>query len=84
MAVATCRAVPDVDADGPALLTALIDAGMPVDVCVWDDSAVDWSAYQVVLIRSTLGLLATFGGVAEVDRAVPPHHQSSLSDQVEL
>lgn len=53
VAVATCRDVPDLDADGPALLAALRRAGLEPSVQVWDDPGVDWSAYAVVLIRST-------------------------------
>lgn len=53
VAVATCRAVPDLDVDGPALLTALAAAGLEPEVRVWDDPAVDWPSYDLVLLRST-------------------------------
>lgn len=53
VAVATCAAVPTLDDDGPLLLAALADAGVRATVVVWDDPAVVWSDFDVVLIRST-------------------------------
>lgn len=53
VAIATCRAVPDLDADGPMLLAALHQAGLDTVVHAWDDPSVDWAAYAVVLVRST-------------------------------
>lgn len=52
VAVATCRGV-DVDADSPFLLDALNDVGLKGDLTVWDDPSVDWSSYDLVVIRST-------------------------------
>lgn len=53
IAVATCRAVPDLDDDGPLLLAALADRGVHLDVRVWDEPDADWSPYALVLVRST-------------------------------
>lgn len=53
VAVATCRDLPDLDADGPALMAALRRAGLEPSVQVWDDPGVDWFSYRVVLLRST-------------------------------
>ncbi len=53
VAVATCRDVPALDADGAVLLAALRRAGLQPEVRVWDDPSVDWSSYRLVLIRST-------------------------------
>ncbi|MDP9444678.1 MAG: hypothetical protein M3P83_10195 [Actinomycetota bacterium] len=52
LAVATCRAVPELDGDGPLLLAALERTGLVPEVRVWDDSNVDWSSYPLVLVRS--------------------------------
>jgi len=52
VAVATCRGL-DVDADSPFLLDALNDVGLKADLTVWDDPSVDWSSYDLVVIRST-------------------------------
>jgi glutathione synthase/RimK-type ligase-like ATP-grasp enzyme len=53
VALATCRQLPVGDEDGPALLAACAAAGLDVDWRVWDDPAVDWSSYDLVVIRST-------------------------------
>lgn len=53
VALATCAAFPELDEDGPELLAALAAEGLAVDVRVWDDPAVDWAAYDLVVIRTT-------------------------------
>jgi glutathione synthase/RimK-type ligase-like ATP-grasp enzyme len=52
IALATCSLWPDLDEDGPELLRALADEGMSVDVRSWDDADVDWSSYQLVVLRT--------------------------------
>ncbi|HEV7186837.1 MAG TPA: hypothetical protein VGN28_02980 [Blastococcus sp.] len=51
--VATCAAAPDLDEDGPLLLSSLTAAGAQVSVGRWDDADVPWDSFGVVLIRST-------------------------------
>jgi hypothetical protein len=51
--VATCASAPDLDEDGGMLLAALADAGAEARPAVWDDVAVDWPAFDTVLVRST-------------------------------
>ncbi|RBY89122.1 hypothetical protein DQ244_15300 [Blastococcus sp. TBT05-19] len=41
-----------VDPDLPLASAALADAGVGVDLVRWDDGAVDWSAYDLVVVRS--------------------------------
>ncbi|WP_199423944.1 ATP-grasp domain-containing protein [Actinotalea solisilvae] len=53
IALATCAALPTLDAEESPLLGELQARGVDVDVAVWDDPAVDWSAYDLVVIRST-------------------------------
>lgn len=52
VALATCEAFPDLDDDGPALLSALAAEGLDVSVHAWD-AAVDWAAFDLVVIRCT-------------------------------
>ena len=52
IALATCDSWPELDADGPELRAALEAEGCTVDVHSWD-AAVDWSAFDLVVIRST-------------------------------
>ena len=48
VAFATCSTLPK-GAPDDLRVAALLDA----DVCVWDDPAVDWTAYDRVIVRST-------------------------------
>ena len=52
VALATAAHLPGLDEDGPQLLAALAAEGLDVDVQVWDDPAVDWSAYDLVVLRT--------------------------------
>lgn len=50
VALATCSPFPEGDADDAGLPAAI---GGDVAFAVWDDPAVDWSSYDLVVIRST-------------------------------
>lgn len=52
VALATCRALPDGDPDDRGLPAALAEEGIDATWAVWDDPAVDWAAFDLVLIRS--------------------------------
>ncbi len=52
VAVVTCHGV-DVDPDSPILLDALSEVGLKSELAVWDDPSVDWSHFDLVVIRST-------------------------------
>ncbi|MDH6701770.1 RimK family alpha-L-glutamate ligase [Streptomyces griseoviridis] len=47
------RPEPHLDRDLPVLLAALRGAGAGADAVSWDDPEADWSAYDLVVIRST-------------------------------
>jgi glutathione synthase/RimK-type ligase-like ATP-grasp enzyme len=47
--LATCAAFPDGDPDDAHLVAALPEARF----AIWDDPAVDWSAFDLVVVRST-------------------------------
>lgn len=51
--VATCKTLPEVDADEAPLATALAAAGIDAQLLAWDDPAVDWDARIPTIIRST-------------------------------
>jgi glutathione synthase/RimK-type ligase-like ATP-grasp enzyme len=53
VALATDRAHPDLDPDGPLLLAALDRLGVDARPAVWDDPACDWSAFDLVVVRCT-------------------------------
>ena len=53
VALATSAEFPELDEDGPALLAALADQGVKAEPAVWSDLRVDWSGYDLVVVRST-------------------------------
>lgn len=53
IALATAAEFPDLDDDGPALLAALRRRGLTAEPAVWTDEQVDWSAYDLVVVRAT-------------------------------
>lgn len=53
IALATAAEFPDLDEDGPALVAALADRDLAAEPAVWTDPRVDWSAYDLVVVRST-------------------------------
>ena len=53
VALATCSQLPDLDKDDVPLIAALSSRGITAEPAVWDDPAVDWQAYDLVLVRST-------------------------------
>lgn len=52
VALATCRALPDGDADDRSLPDALAAEGIDATWTVWDDPSVAWHEFDLVLVRS--------------------------------
>jgi glutathione synthase/RimK-type ligase-like ATP-grasp enzyme len=52
IALATGRAFQTIDADLPLIMDAAAARGLDAEITVWDDDTVDWSAYEVVVVRS--------------------------------
>ena len=53
IALATCAALPDLHEDDAPLLAALGARGVEAHPAAWDDPAVDWASFDLVVIRST-------------------------------
>lgn len=53
LALATCAEFPDLIEDDQPLRKSLAERGADVTAAVWDDPAVNWSAFDLVVIRST-------------------------------
>jgi len=77
VALATAREARGLDPDEPLLVAALADAGVAAEPAVWDDPAVRWPAFDLVLVRSTWdypprreAFLEWAGGVAAATRLV--------------
>lgn len=52
VALVTCAQFPQLGEDEPLLLHALRERGVDAQPAVWDDPAVDWAAYDLVVVRS--------------------------------
>jgi glutathione synthase/RimK-type ligase-like ATP-grasp enzyme len=53
VALATCSELPELDDDERLVVPALANLGIEAVPAVWDDPAVDWQRFRVVVIRST-------------------------------
>jgi glutathione synthase/RimK-type ligase-like ATP-grasp enzyme len=53
VALATCSALPHLDEDERAAVAPLAARGIAAEPVVWDDPAVDWAAYDLVVVRTT-------------------------------
>jgi len=53
VALATAREVADLDAEGQLLAAELRERGAQVSAAIWDDEGVDWSGFDLVVVRST-------------------------------
>lgn len=52
VALVTCAQFPQLGEDEPLLLVALRERGVDAQPAVWDDPAIDWAAYDLVVVRS--------------------------------
>lgn len=53
VALATCRELPALDPDDAPLLGLLRERGVDAAPAAWDDPAVDWAGFDLVVLRST-------------------------------
>ncbi|MEV6925773.1 hypothetical protein AB0M46_14905 [Dactylosporangium sp. NPDC051485] len=53
VALVTCADLPDLDEDDRALVPALAERGIAAEPVAWTDPGVDWSAYDLAVIRNT-------------------------------
>jgi len=78
----TASKLPELAPDDQELLHALRRAGMPTEVAIWDDPAVDWAAAPVTVIRSVFDYhLRRDEFLAWVDRVDPV---TSLQNPAEI
>jgi len=71
VALATCAELPDGDEDERLLPPALAARGIESRFAVWDDEAVDWSAFDLVVVRSTWDYTARRDAFLEWAHGVP-------------
>src|SRR5262245_13625804 len=53
VALVTCKKLPELSPDDQVLQAALEREGAVAEGVVWDDAGVDWSAFDVTVVRST-------------------------------
>ena len=67
--IATCKTLPEVDADAAPLAMALAAAGIDAELLAWDDPTVEWSRPIPTVLRSTWNYaLDVIGFLAWIDR----------------
>ena len=71
IAFATCTAYADLDPDDRLLLAPLAALGVTAEAAVWNDPAVDWHAYDAVVLRSTWDYPDAYPAFLEWAAAVP-------------
>ena len=69
IAIVTARAAVGTDEDDPILLSALVETGALADVLPWDEESVDWSSYDIAVIRSTWDYPLRASGILDWARA---------------
>ncbi|MDG4826825.1 hypothetical protein O7635_33675 [Asanoa sp. WMMD1127] len=52
VALVTCAEIPDLEEDDRLVLAPLAALGVTAEPAVWDDPAVDWAGYDLVVLRS--------------------------------
>lgn len=75
VALATASGSWELDVDAPLMLDALAHVGVDASPRVWDDPAVDWASFDLVVVRSTwdyMGRLAEFTEWAQQVEHVTP------------
>lgn len=76
IALATAAFLPDLDEDGPELMSALASEGLDVTIAVWNDERVDWAAFDLTVVRTTWDYFDQRGAfltwAARVPRLVNP------------
>jgi glutathione synthase/RimK-type ligase-like ATP-grasp enzyme len=71
VALATCAEVAEGDEDSPALVAALAARGVDAEPAVWDDAAVAWNGYDLVVVRSTWDYAERRDAFLDWARALP-------------
>ena len=71
IALVTCSTLPDLDPDDQRLLGPLRARGAEPVPAVWDDPSVDWSAFDLAVIRNTWDYTARRDEFVAWARSVP-------------
>lgn len=82
IALASCSELPGWEVDDEPFHQALADQGIDAAVVVWDDAAVRWEDFELVLIRTTWDYTAKHGAFVEwadhVERVSRLHNPAAV------
>jgi glutathione synthase/RimK-type ligase-like ATP-grasp enzyme len=78
----TCKVLPEPDVDESLLMHALTDAGLQPTLVAWEDESVDWSTFEVAVLRSPWNYINHLD--AFLDWAVRAGAQTHLFNPVEV
>jgi glutathione synthase/RimK-type ligase-like ATP-grasp enzyme len=71
VALATCEQLPALDADDRLLLEELRSRSIDAEPAIWDDPRIDWSSFDLVVLRSTWDYTGRLEQFLEWAQAVP-------------
>jgi len=71
IALATCAALPRLEPDDQLLLAPLTARGIDAVPAIWDDPTVDWSAFDLTVVRNTWDYIHRRDAFLDWARAVP-------------
>lgn len=71
IALATCAALPRLEPDDQLLLAPLAARGIDAVPAIWDDPTVDWSAFDLTVVRNTWDYIHRRDAFLDWARAVP-------------
>lgn len=71
VALATCAELPDLDADDALLVEPLTTRGVEPIAAVWDDPALDWTAFDLTVVRNTWDYIGRRDAFLDWTRSVP-------------
>ncbi|NUO56757.1 MAG: hypothetical protein HOV78_08850, partial [Hamadaea sp.] len=61
VALVTCRDLPELEEDDRLLLAPLAERGVTAEPVIWDDTAADWAAYDLIVLRSPWDYFYRYG-----------------------
>lgn len=74
IALATCSELPELDDDERRVLEPLAELGVEAVPAVWDDPAVDWTGFDLTVVRSTWDYVGRREAFLEWAASVPRLH----------
>lgn len=71
VALVTCAALPDLDPDDRLVIAPLAELGVRAVPAIWDDAAIDWAGFDLVVLRDPWDYVARRDEFVAWARSVP-------------